>query len=78
MLPRDRAELVNELVQRAGVGHIHPEDALERYEDIPTAEVEETFNRIQEYQQWQAELNKPEPAPGESKSKPKQKEGKSK
>ena len=66
MLPRDRAELVNELVQRAGVGHIHPTDALEQYEDTPTSEVEEAYKRIQEHQEWQAELNKPEPAPGES------------
>ena len=59
MLPRDRAELVNELVQRQGVGHIAPVDALERYEDIPTSEVENAYKRIQEHMQWSAELNKP-------------------
>ena len=60
MLPRDRAELVNELVQRAGVGHIAPEDALERYEDIPLGEIEDAIKRIQEHQKWTAELNKPD------------------
>ncbi len=60
MLPRDRAELVNELVQRAGVGHVHPEDALEQYEDTPVGEVEETYQRIREHQEWQAELGKQE------------------
>ena len=60
MLPRDRAELVNELVQRAGVGHIHPTDAIEQYEDTPTSEVEETYKRIQEHLEWQAELGKSE------------------
>ena len=63
MLPRDRAELVNELVQRAGVGHIAPQDALERYEDIPLGEIEDAYKRIQESAKWTAELNKPaEPA----------------
>jgi hypothetical protein len=60
MLPRDRAELVNELVQRAGVGHVHPEDALEQYEDTPVGEVEETYQRIREHQQWQADLGRQE------------------
>lgn len=59
MLPRDRAELVNELVQRAGVGHIAPQDALERYEDIPLGEIENAYKRIQEAAEWTAELNKP-------------------
>lgn len=56
MLPKDRSELVNELVQRQAVGHIHPEDALEQYEDVPVADVPETFKRIQQYMEWQAEL----------------------
>jgi hypothetical protein len=60
MLPRDRAELVNELVQRAGVGHVHPEDALEQYEDTPVGEVEETYQRIREHQAWAADLGKQE------------------
>jgi hypothetical protein len=60
MLPRDRAELVNELVQRAGVGHVHPEDALEQYEDTPVGEVEETYQRIKEHQEWEADLGKQE------------------
>lgn len=73
MLPRDRTELVNELVQRAGVGHIHPMDALEKYEDIPTGEVEEAFKRIQEFETWKAELNKPPETPeGVPTSKPEQ------
>ncbi len=70
MLPRDRAELVNEMVQRAGVGHIAPQDALERYEDIPAGEIEDAYKRIQEAQKWTAELNKPEPTPGDSRNKP--------
>jgi hypothetical protein len=64
MLPRDRTELVNELIQRAGAGHIHPMDALEKYEDIPTGEIEETFKRIQQFEEWKVELNKPPEAPG--------------
>jgi hypothetical protein len=60
MLPRDRAELVNELVQRAGVGHVHPADALEQYEDTPVGEVEETYERIREHQEWEADLGKQE------------------
>ncbi|MBK7107502.1 MAG: phage portal protein [Ignavibacteriae bacterium] len=73
MLPRDRTELVNELVQRQGVGHIHPMDALEKYEDIPTGEIEETFKRIQEFEEWKAELNKPPETPeGIPASKPKE------
>ena len=34
ILPRDRAELVNELVMRAGAGHISLEEALAQYGDI--------------------------------------------
>ena len=60
MLPRDRAELVNELVQRAGVGHVHPADALEQYEDTPLGEVEETYARIREHQEWAADLTRQE------------------
>lgn len=59
MLPRDRTELVNELIQRAAVGHIHPMDALLQYEDIPAAEIEDRFKQIQEYEKWKVELNRP-------------------
>ena len=47
-------------VQRAGVGHIHPTDAIEQYEDTPTSEVEDAYKRIRQHMEWQAELGKSE------------------
>jgi len=44
ILPRDRAELVNELVMRAGAGHISLEEALTQYGDIEN--VQEELERI--------------------------------
>ena len=40
ILPRDRAELVNELVMRAGAGHISLEEALAQYGDIENIQKE--------------------------------------
>lgn len=79
MLPRDRAELVNELVMRQGVGHIDIQTALEQYEDIPSGEIEDVLKRIQEYKEWEAEINKPDIQPvEEGDSSDKKKEGKKK
>jgi hypothetical protein len=74
MLPRDRTELVNELVQRASVDHIDIEHAIQMYEDIPEDEIEDTIKRIQQYKEWQAELNKPELPEQEGKNERKSKD----
>lgn len=78
MLPRDRAELVNEMVQRQGVGHIHPKQALEQYEDIPISEIEDAYQEIMAHMKEEADIKRPpqpvQPAGGQAKPEPKPKQ----
>ena len=59
MLPRDREQLVNEIVARDKSGHILPEDALEAYGDTRRAEIPEKVAALKQYMEWQQEIRAP-------------------
>lgn len=56
MMPKDREQLVAEIIARDQAGHIDPERALLAYGDISPADLENTIRRIREYQAWRANI----------------------
>lgn len=59
MLPRDREQLVNEMVLRDQAGHVLPEDALLAYGDTRRAEIEEKVGLLKQYVEWREEVKAP-------------------